>query len=558
MFIPGYRLPISHIEVLNEIESEHHDDPATYTAVYDAIVAGIRRFSPTGSAPVKFVGLALEGEEDDYVSYFLNASNHNPPSTPVDIISFHHYASCSDRDGGVNNTSYEAFFPSGDDFVNAVTGIVAIRDALRPATLLDADEVGVILPDDNDGKWTSDAPGFAPIYWNAAASMYAYLFGRTAVVGLDILGESQLVGYPSVSFTRRSNGQPYTAPPQFPSVAMLNWTKGEPTARYWALKLLLEEFTAGAPAGTARVADTDLLVTTTATGPAPSATNPFCGSVENGDTLYLACADPGATINAIQFASYGTPTGACGSYAKGACDAANSTAIVTAACVGKNTCSVFAMTPVFGDPCCECARTRVEVPARAPSPPGGPPPPADTQAAPSRPPHSPPTPPLPPPPLRRRHGKVPQGAGDVHGVVGRLPARVRQRARVRAGVCREGGAGRAQGAARQHARVGAGRDRAGRDGRHVALRGRVHGLRAARVRAVGGRHAHARALCAGRAAPARRRVTRGGVSVSAWRGGVRRAWNAGAPGRRWWRRACKSREGGGWRGKSPRVRRHTL
>jgi hypothetical protein len=61
-----------------------------------------------------------------------------------------------------------------------------------PDVLLDADEVGVILPDDNDGKYTANAPGFPAVYWNAAAAMFAYLYGKTAQIGFDVLGESQL------------------------------------------------------------------------------------------------------------------------------------------------------------------------------------------------------------------------------------------------------------------------------------------------------------------------------------------------------------------------------
>ena len=53
-----------------------------------------------------------------------------------------------------------------------------------PNVLMDADEVGVILDDDNDPKYTSLDPGFPAVYWNAAAAMYAYLFGKTAQIGL--------------------------------------------------------------------------------------------------------------------------------------------------------------------------------------------------------------------------------------------------------------------------------------------------------------------------------------------------------------------------------------
>jgi hypothetical protein len=51
--------------------------------------------------------------------------------------------------------------------------------------------------------------------------------------------------------------------------------------------------------------------------------------------LSLACSDAGSVVSAVSFASYGTPAGACGSWAVGACNAANSTAVVEAACLGK-------------------------------------------------------------------------------------------------------------------------------------------------------------------------------------------------------------------------------
>jgi hypothetical protein len=95
---------------------------------------------------------------------------------------------------------------------------------------------------------------FPLVYWNAAAAMFAYAFGNVAVLGLDVLGESQLVGYPQVrrqsllSALRNVNSltlQLGSLPPQFPSVAMLNWTTGAGTARYWVLDLLLQQTTKG-------------------------------------------------------------------------------------------------------------------------------------------------------------------------------------------------------------------------------------------------------------------------------------------------------------------------
>jgi hypothetical protein len=48
-------------------------------------------------------------------------------------------------------------------------------------------------------------------------------------LGVDVIGESQLVGYPS----------------QFPSVSMIDYNNGKPNARYWVLKLLKDNFHVG-------------------------------------------------------------------------------------------------------------------------------------------------------------------------------------------------------------------------------------------------------------------------------------------------------------------------
>ena len=59
--------------------------------------------------------------------------------------------------------------------------------------------------------------------------MYAYIFGNLTSMGVDVAGESQLVGYPT----------------QFPGVTMIDWTTGKPNARYWVLKLLRDNFGPG-------------------------------------------------------------------------------------------------------------------------------------------------------------------------------------------------------------------------------------------------------------------------------------------------------------------------
>jgi hypothetical protein len=58
----GYHYPISHWEVLNEVEFEHHIDPETYTRLYDAVVTAMKKVQPD----MKFVGLALAMTTDPH------------------------------------------------------------------------------------------------------------------------------------------------------------------------------------------------------------------------------------------------------------------------------------------------------------------------------------------------------------------------------------------------------------------------------------------------------------------------------------------------------------
>jgi hypothetical protein len=113
----------------------------------------------------------------------------------------------------------------------AVRYIEDIRKRLSPETRTTLDEVGSILPTD----WHPDTPydpgpPIPAAYWNASGALYAYVYLETAKLGIDVVGESQLVGFPS----------------QFPSVTMLDWTTGKPNARFEVLRLLHEHLRSGA------------------------------------------------------------------------------------------------------------------------------------------------------------------------------------------------------------------------------------------------------------------------------------------------------------------------
>ncbi|MGH9585935.1 MAG: GH39 family glycosyl hydrolase, partial [Acidobacteriaceae bacterium] len=222
----GYHYHFPYWEVLNEVDFEHNTTPEQYTRRYDAIVAAIHRVSPE----TKFMGLALAapGANPKYFEYFLNPKNHKP-GIPLDFISFHFYASPA-MDEGPDSWQH-TFFNQAEGFLATTRYILAIRDRLSPATKVDTDELGVILPTDGlEIRAGKAQPDHIPhVYWNAAGALYAYLYDELAKMGVDVIGESQLVGYPS----------------QFPSVSMIDYNNGKPNARYWVLKLILDNFHPG-------------------------------------------------------------------------------------------------------------------------------------------------------------------------------------------------------------------------------------------------------------------------------------------------------------------------
>jgi len=84
-----------------------------------------------------------------------------------------------------------------------------------------------------------------------------------------------------------------------------------------------------------------------------AATSAICGTVNESATMALACPS-GQTISAVGFASYGTPSGSCGAFAKGSCDARPPCPWFRNGCIGKSSCSVSASNlhfwrPLLGD-----------------------------------------------------------------------------------------------------------------------------------------------------------------------------------------------------------------
>jgi hypothetical protein len=195
--------------------------PEQYTARYDAIVSAIHAVSPE----TKFMGMAIAipGNKPEFFEYFLNPAHHRP-GIPLDYISYHFYA--SPVPGQTLESWQYTFFDQADGFLHTVRYIENMRKRLSPSTRTDTDELGVILPTDNT---PADKVAPPPAYWNLAGSLYAYLYMQLARQQIDVIGESQLVGYPT----------------QFPSVSMMNWLDNKPNARFWVLKLIKDNFHPG-------------------------------------------------------------------------------------------------------------------------------------------------------------------------------------------------------------------------------------------------------------------------------------------------------------------------
>ncbi len=217
----GHHYKIQYWEVLNEVDFEHNMSPEFYTRLYDAVAAAIHKVDPG----IKFVSgaLAAPSVNPKFFEYFLNHQNHKP-GTPLDMLSYHFYASPT-PDQNLNNWQY-TFFDQADRFLDTVRFIQAIRQRLSPETQTDTNELGCILPYDTADHLVRPIPNG---YWNLCGAMYAYLYAQLAHLGIEVAGESQLVGYPT----------------QFPSVSMVDWTTGQPNARFWILKLLHDNFGPG-------------------------------------------------------------------------------------------------------------------------------------------------------------------------------------------------------------------------------------------------------------------------------------------------------------------------
>ena len=86
-----------------------------------------------------------------------------------------------------------------------------------------------------------------------------------------------------------------------------------------------------------------------------------CGQVDDNDAIVLRC-PAGTIIDKVIFASFGTPSGSCGSYRLGSCHLNATYDVIEDICLGENSCTVSANARVLGDPCPFLAKNlRVQV-----------------------------------------------------------------------------------------------------------------------------------------------------------------------------------------------------
>jgi hypothetical protein len=216
----GHHYKIDYWEVLNEPDLEHDTTAEQYTARYDAIVSAIRADNPE----MKFVGLSLAfpGGHPEFFEHFLDPRNHKP-GIPLDMISYHFYAVPAEDES--LEVEQHTYFAQANGFITTARYIESIRKRLSAATQTTVNEIGVIRADDLKQFMPGHVAQPIPdAYWNLAGAVYAYVFAHLARLGIEIAGESQLVGYPS----------------QFPSVSMVDWNTGAPNARLRVLELLIK------------------------------------------------------------------------------------------------------------------------------------------------------------------------------------------------------------------------------------------------------------------------------------------------------------------------------
>ncbi len=187
------------------------------------------------------MGLALASRDVKWVEEFLKTPNR-------DAFSFHYYS--GPRTSRSDPAGFELMIADVDThLLGPAQVIVDTRNAMSPSTKIYVDEVGTILPRDNDVGVMQ--PGV--LYYQASGAMFAYTFVQLARIEVEAVMMSQLVGSAAIN-----TADCRVPDPQYPSVSMFDPETEKGNARAEVLKVLLADFRIGA---------TQLAKTTNEAGP---------------------------------------------------------------------------------------------------------------------------------------------------------------------------------------------------------------------------------------------------------------------------------------------------
>lgn len=134
----GHAYKFAYWEPTNE--EDRRFSPAEVTRLYDAVVEAVRRVVPT----MKFMGPTVGNtvEHPEYLTYFLNPSNHKP-GIPIDSISYHLYT-VSNSNEPPQIMEY-TIYQQADMLLRVVGYIEAIRKQFLPNVPTDINELGSIV-----------------------------------------------------------------------------------------------------------------------------------------------------------------------------------------------------------------------------------------------------------------------------------------------------------------------------------------------------------------------------------------------------------------------------
>ena len=214
-------------EVLCEPDLGHALSPETYTKLYDAVVERLQELDPD----MKFIGLSVSHTvtTPDYFLYFLDEKNHKP-GVRLDAFSYHFYAGADLNNTFIQdqNAPYEEwrgiFFAQADGFLARAKFIEAIRKQLAPNAETHINEIGTFSPD-----FMNPDTQLPKEYWTLSSALFSYIWSGLIEVGVEIASIAEIFDYPGM----------------FAGATLVDWETGEPNERYWAAKLLHDNFKSG-------------------------------------------------------------------------------------------------------------------------------------------------------------------------------------------------------------------------------------------------------------------------------------------------------------------------